>query len=81
MPDKLGLTWWDWFKLWKGRDKMIAKLGSRKLWAMVAGAALTVLGNQLGIDESTTTRIVQLVIAYIIGQGLVDAAAAAKGKQ
>lgn len=71
---------WNLFKLYRGREKLFSKLGSRKLWAAVAGAALTVFGNQLGLDEMTTNHIVQLVIAYIIGQGVVDAAAAAKGK-
>ena len=73
MTDKLGLTWWDWFKLWKGRDAMLRKLGSRKLWATIAGVTLVALGNQLGLDDAVTLKISGIIAAYILGQSHVDA--------
>lgn len=72
---------WNLFKLYRGRDKVFAKLGSRKLWAAVAGSALLALGGQLGLPDETTQKIVELIMVYIVGQGAVDAAAAIKGKQ
>jgi hypothetical protein len=72
---------WELFKLWRRREKMFAKLGSRKLWAAVLGAALVALGGQLGIADETTTKIVELVMVYIVGQSVVDATGAIKGKQ
>ena len=73
MTDSLGLTWWDWFKLWKGRHKMLKKLGSRKLWATIAGVALVALGDQLGLDRDVTLKISGIIAAYILGQAHVDA--------
>ena len=72
---------WELWKLYRGRTEMLAKLGSRKLWAAVIGAALVALGGQLGLPDETTTKIVELIMVYIVGQGVVDAAAAARGKQ
>ena len=78
---KLGLRdKWELLKLYRKRGKMFEKLKSRKLWAAVAGAALLTLGSQLGIAEDTSNKIVELIMVYIAGQGIVDAAAAAKGK-
>ena len=55
---------------------MKEKLASRKLWAAVVGSALAAFGNQLGISPEVTTTIVQLIVAYIAGQSVVDAVAA-----
>lgn len=70
-----GLGWrnkWELYGFWRRRDKVFAKLNSRKLWATVAGAALTALGSELGMSEDTTTKIVALIGAYVLGQAFVD---------
>ena len=51
---------------------MIEKLKSRKLWATVIAAALATLGGQLGVSQDLIENIVQLVMAYVIGQGIAD---------
>lgn len=54
------------------------KLTSRKFWTAVAGFVAPLL-LAFGVDESTATEVTALimagatVIAYIIGEGLVDA--------
>jgi hypothetical protein len=58
------------------KEVMKEKLASRKLWAAVVGSALAAFGNQLGISPEVTTTIVQLIVAYIAGQSVVDAVAA-----
>ena len=70
---------WELLKLYRGREKVLAKLGSRKLWAAVIGAAMVALGGQLGLPEDTTDKLVAIIVAYIIGQGAVDAMAAKGG--
>lgn len=57
------------------------KLTSRKFWAAVIGF-ITALAVALGWDKITTEQVVGIVtaastlIAYIIGEGMVDAARA-----
>ena len=57
------------------------KLASRKFWLAVAGLVVGVLAL-FGVDGSTTQQISGVVMslgsvaAYIVGEGLVDAAAA-----
>lgn len=54
------------------------KLTSRKLWAAIAGFVVAVLAF-FAVDEETIVRVTALItagstmIAYIIGEGLVDA--------
>lgn len=48
------------------------KLKSRKLWAAVVGAALASLADQLGITATNVNDIVQLIMAYIVTQGVHD---------
>mgnify|MGYP000865430772 CR=1 FL=1 len=54
------------------------KLTSRKLWAAIAGFIVAVLAF-FSVDEETVVRVTALItagstmIAYIIGEGLVDA--------
>ena len=61
------------------KDDIIRKLTSRKFWAAVVGF-VTGLLIYLGKSEAETTQIGALimsaasVIAYIIGEGLIDAA-------
>lgn len=58
------------------------KLTSRKLWMALAGLAVGVLAL-FGTDANTTQQISGVimalgsVIAYIVGEGLVDSASAA----
>lgn len=58
-----------------------AKLTSRKLWMAVVGLVSGVL-VALRLDEQTVTQISGIimaaasVVAYIIGEGLIDAAGA-----
>jgi uncharacterized membrane protein len=55
------------------------KLTSRKLWAAIAGFVVAVLAF-FAVDEETIVRVTALItagstmIAYIIGEGLVDVA-------
>lgn len=57
------------------------KLSSRKLWAAVAGIVAG-LAMVFGLDENTITTVagsvvsVASVVAYILAEGKVDAAAA-----
>lgn len=57
---------------------MFDKLKSRKLWATVLGAALVTFGSAIGIPDSVSAKIIPLVIAYVGGQSVVDAATAIK---
>lgn len=58
-----------------------SKLTSRKFWAAVIGF-ITVLLVAFGVDDLTIEQVVALItaastlIAYIIGEGMVDAARA-----
>jgi len=62
-------------------DDIVRKLTSRKFWAAVA-EFVSMLMVALGSQESETTKITALImaggglIAYIVGEGLADAARA-----
>lgn len=62
------------------------KLSSRKLWAAVAGIVAG-LAMVFGLDEGTISNVagavvsVASVVAYILAEGKVDAAAAGKGAE
>lgn len=51
------------------------KLKSRKLWMAVAGAVLVIANEGLGLNlpEDSILALAGILIAYILGQGLVDA--------
>ena len=61
------------------KDDIIRKLTSRKFWAAIVGF-ITGLLIYLGKSEAETTQIGALimsaasVVAYIVGEGLIDAA-------
>ena len=65
-------------------DDIKRKLTSRKFWAALAGF-VSMLAVALGVSEATATQVTALimagasVIAYIIGEGLADAAGAGGG--
>ena len=69
---------------WK--DTIVQKLTSRKLWAAIA-SFVSMLIVALGGAEKTATQITALilagasVIAYIVGEGLIDASAAKANAQ
>ena len=54
---------------------MLEKLKSRKLWAAVTAAVITVIGGHLGLTPDQLTTITTVIAAYIIGQGVADAGA------
>lgn len=62
------------------------KLSSRKLWAAVAGIVAG-LAMVFGLDENTITTVagsvvsVASVVAYILAEGKVDAAAAGPARE
>ena len=63
------------------KDEIIRKLTSRKFWAAIVGF-VTGLLIYLGKSEAESAQIAALimsaasVIAYIVGEGLIDAASA-----
>ena len=63
------------------KEDIVRKLTSRKLWAAVV-SFVTLLMLVLGYAESDATQVASIimagasVVAYIIGEGLVDASAA-----
>lgn len=63
------------------KDDVIRKLTSRKFWIAVIGF-VTPLLLALGVAEQTATQVSAIImaggtlIAYIVGEGLVDAARA-----
>jgi len=64
----------------------VRKLSSRKFWAAIA-EFVTMLIIAMGGAQETATQVAALimagaaVVAYIIGEGLADAAGAAAGQQ
>lgn len=60
---------------------MMAKLKSRKFWALIGGGVIVLAGENLGISTEATHWFAGLVASYILGQGAVDTVAAnAAGK-
>lgn len=63
------------------KEDIIRKLTSRKFWAAVTGF-VTALLLAFGVGENEITQVVGIVtagatlIAYIVGEGMVDAARA-----
>lgn len=53
--------------------------GSKKATAVLAGVLLVVFRDALGLDEATAREIIQLIMTYIVGQGVVDASLVFKG--
>ncbi len=54
---------------------MLAKLGSRKLWVTVVGAALVAFADGLGfqVTEAQIYALMGMVMTYLGAQGMVDA--------
>ena len=47
-------------------------LGSKKFLAAVLGAVLAAVGPALGLSPEAVEQAVQLVTAYVLGQGIAD---------
>lgn len=45
---------------------------SKKFWATITGCVVAVGANYFGIDEATTTKLMGMLAAYVMGQGLAD---------
>jgi uncharacterized membrane protein len=56
------------------------KLKSRKFWMAVVTGLLVILNDGLGLNlpSDAIKSVVEVVIAYIIGQGAVDAVSSLK---
>ena len=67
-------------------ENLKRKLTSRKFWAAVV-SFVTMLIMAFGVADETATQVGSIimagatVIAYIIGEGMTDAAAVAEGKE
>lgn len=53
-------------------ELLVAFLKSKKAGAFLLGLIVLVLTAVLGLDEETALHVAQLVMAYIVGQGLAD---------
>lgn len=68
------------------KEKIIRKLTSRKLWAAICAFAVLV-AVAMGMSEAEAAQVSALimagatVIAYIVGEGLTDAAAVGAAKE
>lgn len=60
----------------QGEHSVTGKLKSRKLWVAVIGAAVVAFAHQMGIDQHSAQRVVDVLAAYLIAQGAHDAAGA-----
>jgi len=47
-------------------------LTSKKFWAAIVGLLFLFLGPRAGMDQATVTQAVQVIMAYVLGQGLAD---------
>lgn len=59
------------------------KLRSRKFWLAVVAALIAVANDGLGLNlpREAIMTVATVVIAYILGEGAVDAARALRGPQ
>ncbi|MCD8208483.1 MAG: hypothetical protein LUD72_11140 [Bacteroidales bacterium] len=66
------------------KELIIEKLTSRKLWVAICGFVALIIIAKTG-DENIATQVTAIimagatVIAYIVGEGLVDACSASEG--
>ena len=49
-----------------------AVLSSKKAGAMTVGVLVVLLTEGLGMDEASASKVLNLLMAYIAGQGLAD---------
>jgi uncharacterized membrane protein len=63
-------------------DKVLALFKSRKFWASIAGLLLIVVQEfmpNFPLDADQVTNVIYVVVAFIIGTGLEDAAGESAG--
>lgn len=53
--------------------------GSKKASVVLVGILMSVFRDVLGLDPETAQSLMQLIMMYLVGQGAVDVALAAKG--
>ena len=51
-------------------DKLKTSVKSRRFWVAVSGVVTVLLQDTLGLDAETTTKIVALGIAWIVGDSV-----------
>lgn len=70
-----------WLRLYHQLKKIdMQKLKSRKLWAAIIGSVIVSAGPELGLSPEVTQWIAQIVIGYVVGQGIADAGQAVLAK-
>tara|TARA_Y100000814_G_scaffold293633_1_gene276294 strand:+ start:12703 stop:12894 length:192 start_codon:yes stop_codon:yes gene_type:complete len=53
--------------------KLIKTMGtSKKFWYSIAGVAVIILSESMGLDEKASQNIVYTVMALVLGQGVAD---------
>jgi len=53
--------------------KLITAVGSsKKFWYSIAGVAVIILSESIGLDESASQNIVYTIMALVLGQGVAD---------
>lgn len=51
---------------------MNEKLKSRKLWVLILTVMIIAASDKLGLDPEAITKLIGLVGAYMLGQGIAD---------
>lgn len=79
-PVSLFRAIWNGVRIWRHLKKiaMIEKLKSRKLWVTIISGVVFAIGGAMKIDPETLQPLLVLAASYILGQGAVDAVAAAR---
>jgi len=45
---------------------------SKKFWATITGCAVVIGQEYLGLEPEITTKLIGMIGAYVIGQGIAD---------
>ena len=51
-------------------SKIVALLGSDRMWALVSGVLVMVFRDYIGLDAETTTKITTMIVTWIAGQSV-----------
>lgn len=52
--------------------KFARLLRSRKFLASVVGGLISTVGDLLGLDETTKSQLITVIIGYVVAQGWAD---------